>query len=365
MSRIVIVLHTHLSYHSGGAELQAKFISEYLHDKGHEVIYLCRNARPDPNDPVAVVQVDAVKLPWGGRAPYFFDGPGLWRELTRLQPMAVYQRCGSPYTGIVAAFCRRHGIRMVWHIAHEDDLLPFAQVRKGNLLVAWINHRLLAYGIRHADGIVAQTEDQKRLLLHHHGRDCDAVIANFHPEPPPPSPKKGQDKMVLWVANFKEWKRPEVFMALAAGLATMTSVRFVMVGRLEDTPRVAALRQQAAEVANLTLTGELPLVEVNHLLERASLFVNTSKREGFPNTFIQAWMRATPVVSLDVDPDRVLTEHGLGVCSGSVEQMIKDVRALLENEEGLLAMGARARRYAVATHGLANAALLAALLQSR
>jgi hypothetical protein len=67
-----------------------------------------------------------------------------------------------------------------------------------------------------------------------------------------------------------------------------------------------SLLSQIRRMENLDLLGEVPLEEVNAQLAAGHLFVNTSKTEGFPNTFIQAWMRRVPTLSLDVDPDGIL-----------------------------------------------------------
>ncbi len=54
--------------------------------------------------------------------------------------------------------------------------------------------------------------------------------------------------------------------------------------------------------------GAISQQEVNAELANAHVLVNTSLYEGFPNTFIQAWMRRTVVVSLNVNPDGIFDE---------------------------------------------------------
>src|SRR6202011_2983272 len=96
--------------------------------------------------------------------------------------------------------------------------------------------------------------------------------------------------------------------------------------------------------------------EVNELLARSHVFVNTSRYEGFPNTFIQAWMREVPVVSLQVDPDRLLEEQGVGIaCDDSEQQLAAAVRGLLEDAARRAGYARRAREYAMSRHSMANA----------
>jgi hypothetical protein len=73
-------------------------------------------------------------------------------------------------------------------------------------------------------------------------------------------------------------------------------------------------------------------------------------------------MRRVPVVSLTVDPDRLLTRGGLGAVSRTEEQMRLDVTLLLDDVEERLAMGARCRLYAVHRHNESNIDVVARLL---
>jgi hypothetical protein len=52
--------------------------------------------------------------------------------------------------------------------------------------------------------------------------------------------------------------------------------------------------------------------ETGSLFDRAKIFLNTSSIEGFPNTFLQAWIRGVPVVTF-FDPDSLVQRLSLEV----------------------------------------------------
>ena len=80
------------------------------------------------------------------------------------------------------------------------------------------------------------------------------------------------------------------------------------------------------------------------MIADAALLLSTSDSEGFPNTFVQAWSSGTPVVSLKIDPDRVIEGLGLGTVSENVDRAIEDITALIESTHRREEIAKRARQ---------------------
>jgi hypothetical protein len=59
-------------------------------------------------------------------------------------------------------------------------------------------------------------------------------------------------------------------------------------------------------------------------LARHRVVIRTSRVEGLPNIMLQAVSAGTPVLSLSVDPDKILERYGAGfICSGSMDEMVR------------------------------------------
>ena len=81
--------------------------------------------------------------------------------------------------------------------------------------------------------------------------------------------------------------------------------------------------------------------------------MNTSDFEGFPNTFVEAALEKTPVVSFKVDPNKMFEEHCAGICCyGNFENMVVACKQLVENDDDRLRMGENARSYAEKFHDI-------------
>jgi glycosyltransferase involved in cell wall biosynthesis len=119
-----------------------------------------------------------------------------------------------------------------------------------------------------------------------------------------------------------------------------------MVGRPGNSRRYEELHKHISEIPNLKYLGERSIEEVNQLLAESHIFVNTSIAEGFANTFIQAWMRKVPVVSVDADIDGLLRRQEFGLLGGSYEGMRDSVLNLIENDTRRESMGQEAKDYA-------------------
>ena len=351
----------------GGAQFQIKCLLAYLQSLDrYDMYYLARRVPGER-------QLDGYtirRIGDGNAAPrfgYATDAPDLYRALRELRPDVIYQRIGCAYTGIAAYYARRSGARLVWHASSDADLDRRIRPAERNVVRGYLEATLLAYGIRHADRVVVQTSSQARLLQTNYSRSADAVIANFHPQPDevgaPVEPLK-----IVWIANFKQLKQPEVFVRLAASLRNLAQVNFVMIGAPASGGGAAkwsaALMRQIASVSNLSHLGQLSQEDVNAQLTGAFVFVNTSLYEGFPNTFIQAWLRGVPVVSLSVNPDGILDRESVGIHAGTEQRLIEVIRELVENRALRDCLSRNASAYAREHHSMGNAHKLVQMIDS-
>ena len=350
----------------GGAQYQiACLLDELIALKRYEIYYVAR--RVDPN-----FQPDGYRIVALGRhgsvprLGYLVDAMPLYRALHDIQPEVIYQRVACGYTGIAAHYARRNGARLIWHISSDTDVDPRTLRGDTNAIRRHLDKWSIEYGIRHANHIVAQTETQALSLERNYGRVADAVVPNFHPAPREVITKTGP-LSVVWVANLKPLKQPEVFVRLAARLSDVKGARFVMVGAQPTHPYGGwseRLMRSISATPHMDYLGQVTQDEVNELLARAHVLVNTSRHEGFPNTFIQAWMREVPVVSLHIDPDGVLEREAVGFHVGTEERLIGVVRELITDPVRRAQYAMRARRYAMLRYSMNNAQLLAQLIES-
>jgi len=80
--------------------------------------------------------------------------------------------------------------------------------------------------------------------------------------------------------------------------------------------------------------------------------VNTSDYEGFPNTFLEAWRYATPVLSLHYEVDDNFSTFGLGAKTGSMDQMKQQIRLLHEEPIQRNEKGKAAREYMIQNYSI-------------
>jgi glycosyltransferase involved in cell wall biosynthesis len=100
------------------------------------------------------------------------------------------------------------------------------------------------------------------------------------------------------------------------------------------------IHESASPLANVTFHGQVPYHDVNDYFASALVFMNTSEIEGFPNSYLQAWSRGTPVVAF-FDPDGLIAREDLGVAVRGMEEMRQAVRELITNRKSWLATSAR------------------------
>jgi glycosyltransferase involved in cell wall biosynthesis len=264
----------------------------------------------------------------------------LWNCLKRVDADIYYQRTAGMLTGVVAEFARRSSKKSIFAAAGNPDFEPkTSRIRYAR------DRWLYEYGLRNVDLILAQNRDQQRLCRHHFGRDAIIVQNCFPPASKPPQILK---PIVLWVSTVRALKRPEQFLDLAEALPNYC---FRMIGGPDsgNEKLFEAIQKRADKIENVEFLGFVPPSKIDSYFDQASILVNTSESEGFPNTFLQAWSRGVPTVSF-VDCGARAAGQPVGHQVESFEQMKIIVGEWLSDLTEQIREGQRCRRYFERNH---------------
>jgi len=208
------------------------------------------------------------------------------------------------------------------------------------------------HGMKSAALVLSQTRKQKELLASNLSIKS-TIFPNIHPVPFD-IVEKTSPPIVLWLANLKKWKQPEIFMDMARALKDL-NCQFILAGRLADRYYKKYIEATMKEVHNFKYIEDISFERSNQLIDSSSLFVNTSRmEEGFPNTYIQAWMRRTPTITLQFDPDGVIEREGLGAKANTSSRLCDIVTEYIHNQNLRATVGERARDYTVSAYGAEN-----------
>jgi glycosyltransferase involved in cell wall biosynthesis len=150
---------------------------------------------------------------------------------------------------------------------------------------------------------------------------------------------------------LRQPKRPDILLEIAR---RAPDTRFVVCGGETSfaspsgysESMVSALQAQS----NIQFLGRTTPATTQRVIAEAAVLLSTSDSEGFPNTFLEAWSSGTPVISLTLDPDRIIERHELGLVSRTVHRAVADIATMLGSVQMRDTIAVRARQYVIDNH---------------
>ena len=308
----------------GGAELQQTLLATTLARRGFRVSMVVEDLGQPDGASWRGVETFKAYANSDGIPVLRFVHPrwtGLWAAMKRANADLYYVSCAGALVGQVASFVRVHGRRMIFRVASDDDCDP-SKIRN---IRFWRDRKLYAFGLRNADARFAQTAQQQAALRQHY--KVDSVIApSLADQGGRNLPYDERTIDVLWAGTVYSVKRPEIYVDVASRLPGMI---FYMLGGAAAgaEPLFDKIKASTASLTNMKVLGHVSYHEISDFFDNARVFVNTSEIEGFPNTYLQAWARGTPVVAF-FDPDGLIVREGLGRVVSTVDEMFGAVQQL-------------------------------------
>jgi glycosyltransferase involved in cell wall biosynthesis len=273
----------------------------------------------------------------------FLQAGKIWKAMARADADVYFAESMSLGMVLYSYFCRRKSRAFMYRTAssRECDGTYFHRKPFRSLAVRW--------ALQNVRALITQNNGDARNLKVQTGLDA-AVIRNAYPIPPAIGDSGTMRDTILWVGRSDPIKQPELFLDLAASLP---EEQFTMIcSKYLHDRHYESLRERASQIANLAFIDGVPYREIDGYFTRAKMLVNTSSSEGFPNTFVQACLQATPIVSLCADPDNFLGIYQCGLCAeGNRVRFLEMIRQLLDPATAKC-MGQNGRNYAKKYHNL-------------
>ncbi len=336
----------------GGAKLQQVLIGRELAARGHDVHFVEYDSEEKTENEVDGVNLVYKQRPQGSEfARGIQDVRETIRILREIDPDVCYRRVLDFEIIPLSIYCRLTDTRFVYGIAHDDELGPAPRQFQSGIKSTRLYRCIHDWALANADAIIAQNNYQEKLAADLASPEIVHLIPNCCPvEKYESTDDEFDEPTVLWVGRFQQVKQPLLFLELAENLP---EVQFVMIGSANDQQLFTTAKERAAKLDNVRFEGYVPHAEIGAYFDRAHLLVNTAEEEGFPNTFLEAWAHETPVISLNANPDDVITEHNIGyLADGSLEKLSELVRELTEDTPRREKIGNQGAQYVDMHHGI-------------
>ena len=203
--------------------------------------------------------------------------------------------------------CRLYSIPLVFSISHLNDLkkwrweFNFSYERSAaknfksfiSAILLLISHRINMLGYTMVNGVVSLREEFLSQIPNKHVRKVCIYNSIYNTmEPTVDADFRWKRPYIVWVANIKKQKRPEIFIEIARRLLDQP-VDFIMIGKIQDKS-YTYINDYACLPKNLIYLGPKPPESVNSIIKNSLFLVHTCKPEGFRIILFKLGTRGSP-----------------------------------------------------------------------
>ena len=290
----------------GGSELQLYLIAkEFLKNEIFEISFVVGDFGQNDTEVFDGIRLYKSVTPKesDSKIRKLYQALVYYKLFKRINADVYFTSAANSTVGLVSFFCKLNNKKHIHRTANMPDCNMKYISSKGFI------GRIYKYGLEKSDLIITQNEEHKQLLTKFHNVQA-VVLRNLFIIDKNSNFTK---KHILWVARCEKWKNPESYIELSNILKNQ---KFIMIcpsvtGKEEYHKKI---KKMAKKIKNLIFIDKVPFNEIQNYFNDAKIFVNTSEHEGFPNTFLQAGIGKTPILSLNVNPDNFIKKYDCGFC---------------------------------------------------
>lgn len=335
----------------GGAQKQCALIAEEFARRGHSVTIFDW----DFDSSIAPINIPGITITECWNANRGIPGIRIisrlkefTKKIDEIEPDVFYCRGASLYASLILLYLKNTRVFFLWGLANEQDLVPsikYKQLIKPDFY-QFINFKILftiasKVLIRYSDLIICQTLEQNKIVAKK--RSNHIIASNIIKQSENLDNIIKEDKLIIWVGKFTGTKGEKELLSLAK---KTHQYKILAVGPVSEGFDKTSTYQDLQNQENIELLGGLTNERLNEYYKISSIHIHTAPHEGFNNVFLEAWNHGLPVVSLYVNPNKLLVDDFLGnCCQGDIALMSKTISKYLENSVLSNEIGQRAYNY--------------------
>jgi len=312
----------------GGAVIATHAWMQALHELGQEIILFRRleDQRPilKEFDWVQECKVFNSKKGIPVIRWVYYRFPSIFSNLKKIRPDFLIESIPTWNSPIIGIFCKLIGTKQVLRLASDkmvDDIINKTYKEFENSFVFW--------GFQFCDVIMAQNDYQYLKLKNKFPNKKILKISNpfkinkeyliYKPQPL---------GYIAWVGNFRYPKNLKLLYKLAK---LISGEKFYIAGQSlnkmdEETEEYLGKLKQ---LKNVVFVGTVSRELILPFFKKAKFLLNTSRYEGFSNTFLEAMCTGTPILTTEnVNPDHIIDKNDLGYIYKDPEDLQKFLNSI-------------------------------------
>lgn len=313
---------------SGGAAVQTLVWMEGLWEEGHEILQAklendTREIRPAYQKfklvPLYHKEKGIRVIRWAS-----YRLPKIFFTLWRTRPDYLYE--SIPFWGSywISIFCKLLGIKHIIRISN-DNLLD-KRLRN----TASSSHQFFLFlGLRLCDYIFAQNDYQQNTLRTKYPNKKILKIHNpIIVDKKYLKPKNKVEGYIAWVANFRYQKNLKLLFEIAMAIP---SEQFRIAGNPNSKIDAESVEyvEKLKTLSNVVFMGKVEREDILQFLKDAKFLLNTSRYEGFSNTFLESMIVGTPIFTTSaVNPDGIVSKYNLGIVYETPQDLANYMREI-------------------------------------
>ncbi|MFC1785870.1 glycosyltransferase family 4 protein [Candidatus Neomarinimicrobiota bacterium] len=250
----------------------------------------------------------------------YYRLPALIKSIKNSQATHVIQQNGSWIAGLLAIITKLQRKSFILRIANDPDvnMWPSSAFSLRKKIGYWM-------AIKLSDFIFCQNNNQYDVLSKNYPRKNIHILYN-----PIIIAKKDKGNFnnrsyVAWIGRFAPQKNLPALLKIAESLP---NIEFKIVGQKTNSTRQIDLVaiKKLKYLKNVELIDFIDRDNILEFLNHSKLLLNTSNHEGLSNTFLEALLVGTPIVTTSkVNPDNMIIEHKLGYVSDNHEEILENI----------------------------------------